>query len=334
MKVKEYVAPSLPEALARIRKELGPDAYILSTTTRVRRERPWSREKTTEVVVTAALPREEVGRRLPSSTTLVAPLDAGRPETKGFPGRDLLVSLGWEEEMLAWIEKEWKEVGTSLSGGSWEQTIRPWLAELLLTGVRTSPTWLEPEEPGRVVAFVGPKAAGKSTTVQKVARCYSEIGQWRVKVFDWPVPVDAVASARRGAQLVLLDTPALGPSDQQTAAAWGKEWREAGVSEVHLVLPAFTGGMYARRLVSALAELPLTHLSVTRVEEAGWASVYQLARRVGLPLRFVGTGPADPQELEVADPATLVREVLGELDAGRTRPGDGSITQDHKEAGR
>lgn len=320
MKVKEFVAPTLPEALTRVRRELGPDAYIISTAIRSRRQRFWSRERASEAVVTAALPhREEPNNRRAASVWADAgDPNAGRPsaQTLPFPWRRHFQQAGWEEEMLGWIEKEWHKAAKSLAGGNWEQTIRPWLAELLVAGLKTSDAWLEGGRPGRVVVFVGPPRAGKTAMVEKIAQCYLGIAQWRVVTFPEPPEPAELEAARAEADLVLVDTPglSLNPGPENKGKVW-QDLERLAVTEVQLVLPAECGGPYLARLLATVAPLHPTHLAISRMDEVGsWLPVYSLARRAGLPLRFVSTGPDDPQQLEVADLPAMVEAILAEVD--------------------
>jgi len=81
MHIKKYVANTMQEALRQIKKELGPEALILSVNTIKTKSGPLALMSPARVEVTAALDEAVPERRYPSS-----PLSSNRPANPGPQG--------------------------------------------------------------------------------------------------------------------------------------------------------------------------------------------------------------------------------------------------------
>ena len=196
--LRHYLAPSLAEAAARIKSELGSDAIILQTRT-VRRGRLWGLLGPPMVEVTVAEPA-------PAAAAAAPPLR--RPETG-----QLLATEAVRREMEA-IRSMVGELQQSQSRRRLPPAARDLLAALRRQGVTeeialrllgkpeaTEPAALRQRvgrqvlqhlgrpEPlrvrhgeGRVAALVGPTGAGKTTTLAKLAAHFALQGRLRVGV--------------------------------------------------------------------------------------------------------------------------------------------------------
>jgi flagellar biosynthesis protein FlhF len=209
MKLKTYVARNLNEALAQVKKDLGPEAVILSTHSR-RTFSPSSGWPSTEVEVRAAMdepspgyaanfsPDSHLAWSLPKS--LLHQLQAELKEMKGFLAK-WLKECGppaWlsQHGNLAFLYQRLVDQGVS------PQVLLPWLAEIreLLTGAEHTPDtvknaalrllmhafgvtnpWQQREksEPCRWT-FLGPTGVGKTTTIAKLAVHFTLIRKKKV----------------------------------------------------------------------------------------------------------------------------------------------------------
>jgi flagellar biosynthesis protein FlhF len=189
----------------------------------------------------------------------------------------------------------------------------------------------------RVVAFIGPSGAGKTTTVAKLAGRYGLGRDARVVLVTLDtqrigaaaqlqalgdlmgVPViaarnaaDAAARlrvARLNCDLVLIDTPACSGTgspgwDQVLDALIGLE-----PDEIHLVVAATTKAADVRRSVEQFtAALPLAAVVVTKTDEsADLGLLVNIAWRHHLPFSFLGCGPDIPGDVELATTPRLVQ---------------------------
>ena len=219
--VRTFRAPSMPEALAAIKRELGPSAVILGT-----RQLPtegmkgWARRQRVEVTVAPPdthSPAPRAGTRLPA--TAPAPT-ATHPSTQGkkppevarppvpkalYPHYVQLVQNDVAEELAARLVRE---AAKGLSSD--ERTNRSALAD----AVRDYIARMIPETPGielvdgqpRRVALVGPSGCGKSTTLAKLAAHYRLRHDRRVGLLSLDMRrLDAHAQMARYAEV--LDIP-------------------------------------------------------------------------------------------------------------------------------
>jgi flagellar biosynthesis protein FlhF len=203
-------------------------------------------------------------------------------------------------------------------------------SRLRVTGSSTTPRG------SAVVALVGPPGAGKSLTAAKLAvRAQIATGRARLVSLDgvslgargWLEALGAASGVtcalavtarqvaavmgRRWAGLTLIDTPGLSPRDGDAVAALSELLRVAQPSEVHLVVPATCKTEDALAAVTALAPLRVSHLILTRLDEATtWGSLLTVAARSRLPLSWLSAGRDIPDDLQAATARGLVQRIV------------------------
>ncbi|MDI3537980.1 MAG: flagellar biosynthesis protein FlhF [Bacillota bacterium] len=227
MRIRRYVAASLPAAVAQVKKDLGPEAVILE----VRRVRApgltgWFRPRRVEVTAAGGEPNARSEAPPVSSGHAFAPPASAPPSratwsvaaTTFFPTeflperlrrpyalaseqvnnlvrRGVRLELAQElvERALASVPEDRLADGAALS-----ESLR---REML----RLFPS--RPSEPlsGRVFAFIGPTGVGKTTTIAKLAAVYSLQKEKRVAILTQDTyRIAAVDQLKRYAEILRL----------------------------------------------------------------------------------------------------------------------------------
>jgi flagellar biosynthesis protein FlhF len=324
---RTYRASRFDEALARVRKDLGPDAFIVSS----RQIRPRGYGSSGEVEVTAVshapgaasrpltIPRAE-----PQSDVAGGSVER-RLARMGVPSSAADVLARGIRDVAGREPRTMDEFRTALGGVLREEV-------LFSAGVARR---------ARVAALVGPTGVGKTTTVAKIAARAAlveqrsvglvSIDQYRVggaeQLERWAdligVPMETAHDAstlrtaleRLGeADLVLVDTAGRTPRDTGALADMARTLQGAGEPiEVHLCLAAATYHAEIESIVERMTPLRAVRLTVTKVDEAvragGIVSAHALS---GLPLSFFTTGQRVPEDLEEATPERLAALLCGE----------------------
>ena len=243
MRIKRYTAPTMQEALARVREEMGDDALIIQT----RKLRPWWPWGKARVEVVAAMD----GR--PAASRVAEPPPAPRPPHEaravGSPqevsqGRLFQASArlpagrgvpdGWAQEEAIWFQRLVEcDVEASLA---WDivrraalvaKTSGRGMAEAVAgqvgAAVATMPLWERKDHPLHVM-LVGPTGVGKTTTLAKLAANFALIGGWRVGLVTADTfRIGAIQQLRTYAELVGLPLWVV-----RDAAELGTVCRQAG----------------------------------------------------------------------------------------------------------
>jgi flagellar biosynthesis protein FlhF len=191
----------------------------------------------------------------------------------------------------------------------------------------------------RVVALVGPTGVGKTTTVAKLAanfklvhglrpglvtvdtyriaaveqlRTYAEIIDLPLAVANEPAQMrDALESLGR-VDLVLIDTAGRSPRDEVKIRELADFLAEAKPDEVHLVLSATSAERSLRAAVERFALARADRLILTKLDEAdGLGGILAAIGQANLPVSYLTTGQAVPDDIEPADRRRLARLILG-----------------------
>jgi flagellar biosynthesis protein FlhF len=295
MKVRKFTAATAREALAKVKKELGADAVILSN-----RPGPGGVEilalaqKDVSSVVAAAPAREaprapaapqplkEFAKRVQPAApapTLTAPaasegkLYEEMRAMRGLVERQL-ATLSWSEDarrhpLRTQVMRELLSAGFSAPLGRTVSAALPeshsapqarvWLRQVLARNLRCSTDADNLVERGGVYALVGPTGVGKTTTVAKLAaRCVVRFGAQRLALIT-------TDSYRIGAQDQLrIYARILGVPVHAVQDAAGLEQALQALADRHLVLIDTVGmGQRDARLAEQM-EL-LAHPRVRRV---------------------------------------------------------------------
>jgi flagellar biosynthesis protein FlhF len=185
----------------------------------------------------------------------------------------------------------------------------------------------------RLVAFVGPTGAGKTTSIAKLAthpeffrrkrvgllcldtyrvgaveqlRTYAEIAGLPFEVLydsgDLPTAMQRLADR----DLILVDTPGRGPRHHDDAQQVRQWLLRLTPDEVHLALPAGLQPDLVRRIVESHRQHGVTHLLPTKLDEApdDWTA-FDLAAQLRLPMRWMADGQEVPRDLKAAAPRLL-----------------------------
>lgn len=192
----------------------------------------------------------------------------------------------------------------------------------------------------RVVALVGPTGVGKTTTVAKLAanvklgqnlrvglvtvdtyriaaveqlRTYAEIIDLPLAVANSPEEMPAAIASLGEVDLVLIDTAGRSPRDEVKIRELADFLAAAHPDEVHLVLSAVATERSLRAAVNRFAAVHADRLILTKLDEAdGLGAALAVIGNAGLPVSYLTTGQAVPDDIEPAVRARLARLILGE----------------------
>jgi flagellar biosynthesis protein FlhF len=189
---------------------------------------------------------------------------------------------------------------------------------------------------GAAIVLAGAGGSGKTLTVARLGAAYAQRSDLDVVVLalrprdcgaelagllhPYGVGVEvyessAEAKARLASvaenTLVLVDTPAVSPSDEEGVKALATDLRRLRGAEVHLCLPATLSAAAAKRLLAAFEALKATGIALTHVDETPQVgAVVELAVSGGPALTFVGRDTGIEGGLEIADAADVAALVL------------------------
>ncbi|QOJ15595.1 MAG: AAA family ATPase [Planctomycetia bacterium] len=201
---------------------------------------------------------------------------------------------------------------------------------------QTAPISLTPGEQRRV-AIVGPAGAGKTTTVAKLAAQF-KIREGRnvvlltldsqrlaareqlaryAEIIEAPLHgaqgVDEVHDllARCDADLLLIDTPGIGPREEGRFVRLAALLRSARPHEVHLALPGSLSAGACRLAMQRFAPLRVSHLLLTRLDEAvGMGVLLSTLSQAALRLSYVTSGQRVPTDLAAASADEIAAGIL------------------------
>jgi flagellar biosynthesis protein FlhF len=190
----------------------------------------------------------------------------------------------------------------------------------------------------RLVALVGPTGVGKTTTIAKLAAHYrlkenrrvglitvdtyriAAVEQLRTYADIIDLPMQVVSSPREmreavrrmaHLELVLVDTAGRSPKDDVKIRELRAFLTEAAADEVHLVLSSVANLRTLQQTAERFLSVGSNALILTKLDEAtGLGNVLPLLRACKLPLSYLTNGQNVPDDIEVADPRRMARQIL------------------------
>jgi flagellar biosynthesis protein FlhF len=323
MQVKRFRESTVRGALAAVKRDLGPDALVLSTM--LVPMRGWRRlTGRREVEVTAGLAVDVSESRPPALTVPVAPDLA--PADEDLVAR--LTAAGLERALAVEVAAAVpRRVRRTASPAVIRDAVAGRIA-LLATGG---------DAPAAIEVFVGPPGAGKTTTIAKIAaqdrarrtarwtlvaadgyrvgaveqlRLYADILSASFAVARTPQDLERVLAGSKPP--LLVDTAGRSPDDRGVQDVYSVL---AGRQDVrtHLVLPASTSARDAARICDSYEPARPECVVLTRVDEAdSVAPLVRVLRERRLGVSFLGNGQRVPEDLYPATPELLAAAVLGD----------------------
>jgi flagellar biosynthesis protein FlhF len=326
MHLKRYRQETVKEALRAVREDLGPNALILSTRmVAATGVRGWFGGRVVEVTAAAERPTMSESRHVDEPAASKADRSIDEVVAR-------LQAIGLDPVLARDVAKA---LPVNRRRGATLETIRETL-ELQLAPLAADDDKFAPIE-----VFVGPPGVGKTTTIAKIAaqerarhgerlgllsadgfrvgaieqlRLYADILGTPLKVARTPGELE---SALRGSKRpMLLDTAGRSASDEVSremlrVLAGRKDVR------MHLVLAANTPTSVVRRTLDRFEDARPSRLVITKLDEAdSIAPIVSLMRDRKLPISYLGTGQAVPEDLERATAPALAAWVAGDVRQG------------------
>jgi flagellar biosynthesis protein FlhF len=196
----------------------------------------------------------------------------------------------------------------------------------------------------RVIAFVGPSGAGKTTSLAKIALKFGVARRIPVEIISTDTmriggseqlgayarimgvgfqAISGVAALERALEevrattrLVLIDTPGFGRGETEEASEIRTFLSRNPHIEVQLVLPATLRNSAMTAVLTRFAEFRPSALFFTHLDAADApGAVIDPAIRSRLPISFLSTGQQIPDDLIEASKALLTDKMFGRLKA-------------------
>ena len=328
MHVKRLYRPTVREALAAARQELGAGALVLSTElVPAPGWRGWIGQRT--VRLTAAANRPETPDIAPEVVSVDRPVTERRhinPVQEGLMAR--LCASGLSRALAEAVVA--RMTSAECRGGS-EVAVRKALAAELEASRG------DDENFARYEVFVGPPGVGKTTTIAKIAaqerartrrpfalvaadgfrpgavdqlRCYANVLGAPFRAARSASELGAALDAARHPAFV--DTAGRSPSDPELADLIGVFEPRKNV-RTHLVLAANTTPTLANRLLDKFMPFKPSRVVITKLDEAeSVLPLFNVLRERALLISFLAMGQRVPEDLERATPASLAAALLQE----------------------
>ncbi len=399
MRIKRFQAQGMTEALRAVKQEFGPDAVILSARSLKREGGIFGALRKPGVEVTAATDTFHAGTiRSPSLKTKDHGTSSGPvPLEKSIGGKSLIRSLGKEigglgtrinpfarrnavqrnnqretsllfhrmveqevaEDIVSRLSKEAEGFKAS-EGPLKNKEIELFMTRVLKKmGLSTGPINMANGK-RRIISFIGPSGAGKTTTIAKLAaihaldmglgvglitldncrigaieqlKAYARILGITMKVASNRKELRAALKKLKGKDLILIDTPGTGMRDTKQIAELRTILDRTASSEIHLVLSAASKEKDLMETIDGFGAIPIHRLIFTRLDETGtYGAILNLTLRTKIPLSYFTTGQQVPEGIEIASSERLMNYLVsrGQETATRSLP-EGTSRVEQKE---
>lgn len=182
------------------------------------------------------------------------------------------------------------------------------------------------DQGGPVVVLVGPRGAGKTTSLAKLAvstvrssdarpvrllsldmsratahlQLQSVATTYKMAFQEVPAAylLPGLIAETRQQETIFVDTPGYTGADANAADAAAAALGECPQLDVHLVVPGYMKARDLRLCIERYARFRPTKLLVTKMDEThSFGSIFSEAARAGLKLSFAAYGPGIPQDI-------------------------------------
>jgi flagellar biosynthesis protein FlhF len=344
MQIKSYYADSVEQAITTARQELGAEAVLITS----RRAAPEASARGAYEVVfgtskepartAAELDGDELGREVAILREQLESIKRVLKQNGSVPASPVqtnldaiqrdLVQAGLDDGLVKSISEEISYGGGDLAAH------QEAAASILRNRLQlTSPYVPSVGASSRVLVFVGPPGAGKTTTLAKIAmrQCLGHRLSVRIISLETHraaaqeklrslakilgIGFTAANSMRefiealdefRAKDVLLVDTPGFGRQDFELASDLIRFVRQMPSKEVHLVLPASMNRDDLGACAQRYAAFQPDYLLFTKLDETdSRGAAVSVAAEATRPLSYFTTGQGIPEDLEPANWPTL-----------------------------
>lgn len=331
MKIKRYVVRDMREAVSLIKKDLGPDALIVSSK-RVREKGLKGLISPAMFEVTAAIEMER-GTDSKARVDIMPSADLLEPvnSLSEYKIRQCLLKMDIDSETAEYLLHD-------LDYSKDQAEIRLALQQRLRAVFKPVPNRSKKPD---IMAFIGVPGVGKTTTIAKIAainalfnslsislitidafrvgaveqmRIYGEIIGASVDVVATPAELLQAVEKNRSKDLILIDTTGR-PSRNTYQLAEIKSFLEVikGL-ETYLVINAGTKVRDTVKIINDYKVIPYSQLIVSKLDETeSPGTLLNAAFLTGLPIAYITNGQNVPDDIEIANPELLVSCIMKEV---------------------
>ncbi|MFQ5427412.1 MAG: hypothetical protein ACE5EZ_00370 [Thermodesulfobacteriota bacterium] len=345
--MRRFRAPSPREALAAVKKELGPEALIVETRKLA--------DGGSEVVacVDNEIPASGPAAPMPSEAVV------GRIEEEMREIKELLISISLknkaEGEAITVLKRQMlaNGLGNSLtlallaSAAKKDEVVKGratganevnLLREVLRREIREKIMVKDPMMGGRVISFIGPAGAGKTTTIAKLAamevlkkkkktalltmdtlrigapeqlRTYGKMIGAPVGVASTTAELAAFMKIHSDAGLILIDTPGRNVRNRD----YIRELREMAdltpELKFNLVLSVRERDESLNESVRGFSSLPVDAITFTKLDESrSFGQMLGVSTLADRPISYLGTGQKVPGDLMAATKKEVLKYLM------------------------
>lgn len=351
MKIQQFQAETVSEALKKVREVLGPQARILQTKPSPDGDgvlvmagiAPSANANAASAVTGAGRARslaESMREIREEMAELRETLAAGNPEGivsfSGIPGAEELERRLRGNGVTPRLRRKILELAAAQSSGVELMGAAAQAIEDLI------PIWSPKTQAGgaRVLAFVGPTGAGKTTTIAKLAgklvheakkrvalitldtyrvaaveqlRAYANMLGCPLEVAFTPADAARALEAHRSADVILIDTAGRSPFDSARIRELSGFLGAGPSIESLLVLSAATSVDVAEEVLERFALATPSGIVLTKLDETMRpGTLLQLLIEEQLPMAYLAAGQEVPADLERASGEKIARRLLAE----------------------
>jgi len=318
------------EAVYLIKKDLGPDAMIISSK-KVREKGLKGLLSPVKIEVTAAV---EMGNDTDMTLETYAQQDTqlqAPANLDTYKIRQCLLKMDIGSETIEFLLHDLDAMNNHIE-------IRQVLHQRIMSVFKPVPNR---NKTPNIMAFIGVPGVGKTTTIAKIAainalfnnlriglitidsfrvgaveqmRIYGEIIGASVDVVSTPGELLQAVEKNREKDLILIDTTGR-PSRNTYQLAEIKAFLEVikGVN-IYLVISATTKVSDTARIINDFKVIPYSQLIVSKLDETeSPGALLNAAYLTGLPIAYITNGQNVPDDIEIASPESLVNCIMKEV---------------------
>lgn len=346
MNIKRYLVKNMKEALYLIKKDLGPDAIIVSSH-KVREKGIKGFFLPGKIEVTAVLEKneaDEVKEELGQIKNILngfpyRPAEEHTADIMIAPATDLLNKI---RQCFLDMEVDPQVVDLMLKDidlpSRNRDEIRAKIQDRLISMFKP----LTPKnEKTKIMAFVGAPGVGKTTTLAKIGAIYSLFNSFRigfitidtyrvgaveqmriygdiigasVDVVTSPDELKEAVIRNSDKDLILIDTAGR-PSKNHYQLVEIRAFLETlDFIDIYLVMNATTKKKDMMRILKDFKIIKYSQMIITKVDETeSLGSIINAAYFTGLPIAYITNGQDVPDDIEVANPRLLASCIMRDV---------------------